>query len=434
MFAAVAAVPFLLRYLGQERFGILSLIWIVVGYFSFLDMGLGRAVTVAVASLESRAIGQKDEAAITGTAALALFVLGLAAALLLAVVSLFVDTPQTLVAGSVAGELRGAFLWMLASLPFLLVSSALRGHLEGIGAFRILNLLRIPTGFMLFCGPCLTALYAPSLVWACASIFVVRLTHAVLLLQMVGGQMGFGRVSVLRKLTGAASMEWMRRLISFGGWSTASNLAGPLILYVDRFVISAVLSASAVAIYAVPFDVLSRLPVLVASLCSVLLPELARLSGFNRSDSASNRKGRVLPQAVFRLVERSTLISACVVAAVVVTGCLGAPAILKLWVGADFANQAAPVAQLLMLAFGINAMAQIPFTALQATGRVRAVAFLHIAELLPYTFFLVVLISQYGLAGAAWACVARSLFDYLALVWMWSISRQSCDVTPQLVP
>ena len=434
MFAAIAAVPFLLHYLGQERFGILSLIWIVVGYFSFLDMGLGRAVTVAVASMESRAIGQKDEVAITGTAALALFVLGLAAALLLALVSLFVDTPQKLVSASVAGELRGAFLWMLASLPFLLVSSAFRGHLEGIGAFRILNLLRIPTGFMLFSGPCLTALYAPSLVWACASIFVVRLTHAVLLLQMVGVQMGFGQVSVLRELTRAASMAWMRRLVSFGGWSTASNLAGPLILYIDRFVIGAVLSASAVAIYAVPFDVLSRLPVLVASLCSVLLPELARLSGFNQHDSAAYRKGRVLPQAVFRLVDRSTLFSACVVATVVVAGCLGAPAILRLWVGADFANQASPVAQLLMVAFGINAMAQIPFTALQATGRVRAVAFLHIAELLPYAAFLVVLISHYGLAGAAWACVARSLFDYLALVWMWSMSRQSCDATRQLVP
>lgn len=44
MLAALAAVPFLMHYLGQERLGVLSLVWVIVGYFSFLDMGLGRAV------------------------------------------------------------------------------------------------------------------------------------------------------------------------------------------------------------------------------------------------------------------------------------------------------------------------------------------------------------------------------------------------------
>ena len=49
MLAALAAMPFLIRAIGQERLGVLSLIWVIVGYFSFLDMGLGRAVTVAIA-------------------------------------------------------------------------------------------------------------------------------------------------------------------------------------------------------------------------------------------------------------------------------------------------------------------------------------------------------------------------------------------------
>ena len=53
MFAALAAVPWLMHYMGQERLGVLSLVWVVVGYFSFLDMGLGRAVTVAVAAARS---------------------------------------------------------------------------------------------------------------------------------------------------------------------------------------------------------------------------------------------------------------------------------------------------------------------------------------------------------------------------------------------
>ena len=50
MLAAMTAAPFLLHTLGTERLGVLSLIWVVVGYVSFLDLGLGRAVTVAVAA------------------------------------------------------------------------------------------------------------------------------------------------------------------------------------------------------------------------------------------------------------------------------------------------------------------------------------------------------------------------------------------------
>jgi len=46
---AFVAVPVLLRALGTERFGILSLGWAIIGYFGYLDLGLGRALTRLVA-------------------------------------------------------------------------------------------------------------------------------------------------------------------------------------------------------------------------------------------------------------------------------------------------------------------------------------------------------------------------------------------------
>jgi hypothetical protein len=44
MAAALAAVPFLMHYLGQERLGVLSLVLVIIGYFGF--MGMGRAVAM----------------------------------------------------------------------------------------------------------------------------------------------------------------------------------------------------------------------------------------------------------------------------------------------------------------------------------------------------------------------------------------------------
>ena len=71
--AAIAAMPALLRGLGADGLGILHLTWAVIGYFSLLDVGIGRALTQAVAA----ALAKKDadgvaRIAFTGCAALTL--------------------------------------------------------------------------------------------------------------------------------------------------------------------------------------------------------------------------------------------------------------------------------------------------------------------------------------------------------------------------
>ena len=419
MFAALAAIPWLMHYLGQERLGVLSLVWVVVGYFSFLDMGLGRAVTVAVAAC--RAGGQRvtsDELHVVGSASVLLMAVGGVMAALLGLSINAWGVPFTLSSGLLMDEVRLGLLWTLPSLPLLLLSSALRGHLEGVGAFKALNLLRIPTGILLVGGPCLTAYFSPSLVWACVSILLVRVMHLLVLWALTAGEMGHGMATLPATLLRHSTLPWLRRLLSFGGWVTVSNVVGPVIVYVDRFVIGATLAASSVAVYAVPFDMVSRLPVLVAALCSVLLPELARLSSL----AAKTDPGAL--HQVHQLVRRSTVSSAAVVALLVVSGGLAAPWALTLWLGADFAQQSGTLTQILLLAFGVNAVAQIPFTALQAVGKVRAVALLHSAELIPYAVLVFFAISWLGLVGAAWAWLLRSIVDYAVLAWMWHTQSQ----------
>ena len=47
--ATVAAIPILVHRLGAERFGVLTLAWMIAGYFGLFDFGLGRALTQAMA-------------------------------------------------------------------------------------------------------------------------------------------------------------------------------------------------------------------------------------------------------------------------------------------------------------------------------------------------------------------------------------------------
>jgi O-antigen/teichoic acid export membrane protein len=75
MVVAVFCIPILIRGLGTERFGVLTLAWAVIGYASLFDLGLGRALTQLVA----RKLGageDREVPALVWTSLLLMWVLG----------------------------------------------------------------------------------------------------------------------------------------------------------------------------------------------------------------------------------------------------------------------------------------------------------------------------------------------------------------------
>lgn len=64
MVAGVLVVPDLIHLLGTDRFGVLSISWILVGYFGLLDMGLARGLTQYLAQQKSQG-RNADECAFT---------------------------------------------------------------------------------------------------------------------------------------------------------------------------------------------------------------------------------------------------------------------------------------------------------------------------------------------------------------------------------
>src|SRR5437773_929252 len=77
MLVAVVCIPILIRGLGKERFGVLTLAWALIGYASLFDLGLGRALTQLVA----QKLGTGEERKIPSlawTSLLLMLLLGLA--------------------------------------------------------------------------------------------------------------------------------------------------------------------------------------------------------------------------------------------------------------------------------------------------------------------------------------------------------------------
>jgi len=268
MVVAVLTIPPLVRGLGIARFGVLSLAWVIIGYFSLFDLGIGRALTKLLADK----LGANEESSIpplAWTSLLLLLLLGVVAGLVMLALAPWLVHKALRVPEPLQPEILSGFYLLALSLPIVTVTSGLRGILEALQRFRILNLIRIPTSVFSFAGPLLVLPFSHSLFPVIIILVVGRIIGVVVHLLAC-----FYALPALRQ-NFVVQRSIIVPLAKFGGWMTVSNLAAPIIVYVDRFLISALLSVGAVAYYTAPFDIVNRLLVIPGAIASVLFPAFA---------------------------------------------------------------------------------------------------------------------------------------------------------------
>ena len=153
MLAALIAIPLLIQHLGAARFGVLTLAWAAIGYFNLFDLGLGRALTQAVAVRLGTPDADVELPGVAWTTLAVMLLLGLLGGLVLASVTPWIverglDIPPELI-----GESRSVFLLLAASLPIVVTTAGLRGLLEAHQHFGAATMLRIPLALFTFVAP-----------------------------------------------------------------------------------------------------------------------------------------------------------------------------------------------------------------------------------------------------------------------------------------
>ena len=394
--AALIALPHLVTGLGTTRLGILAITWTVVGYFSLFDFGIGRALTTLIA--EELGAGRRERSAGLAWTGLCLMVaLGLVGTLLVFVGTPFLLTRVLKVPEELYQESYKAFLVLAATIPFVISAAGLRGILEAYQRFDLVNAVRIPLGLLNFLGPLAMLPFSNSL-------------FAMVMVLAVGRVLAWAASAVLsaRVMPELWRGVCFRResvapLVRLGGWMTVTNTVGPVIVYIDRFLIAYFVSATAVAFYVTPFEVVGKLLIVTSAIASVLFTAFA----------ASFQNDRALTARRYQQGLGAT-------AALLFPACLAfvilAPMGIRLWIDADFAMESGTVAQLLAIGVFANAMGQIPFTLVQAVGRPDLSAKLHVIELPLYILLVWGLASRHGVNGAALAMAIRSLIDTLILM------------------
>jgi len=392
---AIVLIPFLIKGLGEERFGILSLAWVVIGYFSFFDFGIGKALTKIIAEK----LGQNKTEEIPRYFWTAFFLM-LAISFIGAVVLLFFISTIVYkiftISESLQEETLYTFYILTLSIPIVTTTAGIRGLLEAYQKFGIINTIRTFLGVSSFLIPVLCLYFTTSLFWIVVFLVGIRIIVWVLYLVQC-----FKLNRELRSHLGFNS-ELIKPIFRLSGWMTVSNITVPLIVYMDRFLIGALISAAAIAYYTTPYEVVSKLLVIPGAITGVLFPTFS-------ANYSSNPE--FIKKIVLRAIKYIFVILFPIVFIIISFSNEG----LTLWLGKNFADESSLILQFLAAGVLFNSIAYIPFTFLEGIGRPDITAKIQLAELPVYLFLMWIVIQKAGINGAALIWFLRMIVDALLL-------------------
>ena len=393
LLVAVAAIPILLANIGAERFGFLGLSWGLVGYASILDFGMSRALTQKLA--QNRNGPDEPEARSIVKSALALTLL-VSAAFMLGMMGLAWFGVDGLISArqTPAHQISLSVLILAVTLPLQAVSMAYKGVNEAYLNFRGISLVRIFLGVANFGAPC------------ALSFFTVQL-HLLVLTLLVARLLALGCYFILARRclpTAPAghkaqiNLNHTRALLRFGGWVALSGVLTPILMQADRFVLGAIYTASTVTAYVIPYEISTQTLVIMGAFTTIAFPAIA-----NKNQGRNGEIQQVSDVWTSRMI--------VIMLMILVPLFFAFPAILKIWVGESFSNQSASVGQILCIGVFFHSIGQIYYNYLHAYGYTRQTALLHVAETPIFLLILYLLISEYGIVGAAITWTVRSIFE-----------------------
>jgi O-antigen/teichoic acid export membrane protein len=337
--------------------------------------------------------------AIIWTANLLMVALGILGATVLALLSPLLVQNLLKTPPALQHEATRAFYLLSLSVPFVISTTGFRGVLEARQRFGVINAVRVPMGIATFAAPLLVLPWSNHLTAVVgilvAARFVFWLTYAFLALR----DLPF----LLHRIV--IDMRLLPMLFSFGAWMTVSNLIGPIMAYLDRFLVGMLLSLTAVAYYATPYEVATKLGILPTAIVGVLFPAFSTALVADRKHAG-------------KLFRRSVKYVALVLLPSTFLLMLFAQNGLNIWLGQAFANHSTRVMQLLAIGVFANGLASLPFAFVQGAGRADITGKLHLLELPFYVATVWVLTMHFGIEGTAIAWTIRVIVDAILLFWV----------------
>lgn len=392
----ILTIPILIKQLGTEVFGVLTIAWMVIGFFSIFDLGIGRAITVFCSDrLVTKEQSEIPEILWTALSILAVF------GILTSITILLTADQIVLRLFNVSKLLREetieVVMILAVTIPLLICSGCMLNFLASYQKFNLISIVRTVIGSITFIGPLIVLSFTNSLTLICFSLALAKLIEFLIYAYLCTKVNS--NIWSARKI----SKFYIGPLLSYGGWMTVSNIVGALMNYADRFFVAAILTTAAVAYYVTPSDLIVRFMIVPGAIVGVLFP--AFCAAYKRDK-----------ENIIYLFNRGIKFTIILVFPVIIIVTTLSREFLSLWLGEDFAIHSTLPLQYIAIGGLANSISYIPFAIIQAAGRPDLTGKLHLLEFSVFVIVVYFLIRNFGIEGAAIGWMLRSTIDALILM------------------
>jgi O-antigen/teichoic acid export membrane protein len=397
MLATLLATPWVIRLLGPERYGVLVLMNVLVGYLSVADLGMSTASTRFATIAHARSDDAGEAAAIWSA-----FLLSFIPGAIVAVVLIAFARPLVVHALHLNPSLQDVTV-----ICVRLAAVGLLGRLAA-GVFNTPAVVRLRVVILALIGngvAVLQILVVPLVLFLGGGLpeAVAAIAGAALLRALLNAATGMRLLPALRRPR--VSRDLMPLMTRFGWALFLSTAAEVLLTNVEKLLMPRYASVEALAYYSVAFTLAFLLTQLPATTLQPLIPALSRL--YARDDRAALEVlyRRALHGMLYWVLAGGMFI------------CAVARPFFTVWAGPQYGIESTVPLYLLIGGVMVEIMSYPPYALLIAFGRADLIARCNVWLIVPYIVVSIALIQRYGAAGAAVAWSVRALIETTLFIW-----------------
>jgi len=384
----LAASPYIVRQLGVDAFGVLSLASAVIGYLAILDLGMGTATIKYIADYYAEGDFQSI-AKVIGTSIVIYTGLGLVGTIIILatanlIVTRLLQVPVNLVSPTL-------FVFYLSSLGFLVnmpltVFNAIPNALQ---RFDILVKQNLVLGTVATLGQVVLLALGYSLK-ALISLNVVISAVGVLVF-----------VVVSRRLLPGVSFRPVfdvptaKRVLRFSSMKVISIISGHVVFQLDKLLVATFLPLASVTYYVVSLSLAQKIITVIPNVTTAVFPAVSEF----KADKAR------LNDLYFRVSKAVLLLVLPMAVALLVF----ADKVLGFWMGPEFATHGAAALKFMVMAFLLASFAAVPDIFAGALGRPGIPAFFSAIGAVLNLGLALLLIPRYGISGPALALLGGGI-------------------------